>query len=275
VVVLDCAVGEDAAIQRPGPAIGAADQITPSGEEEDEEEDGPDCSRADHLVVDIPPSADEAASIVEDIMGEAISDAGDSGAADGQSSIFKETGVKPDGVATTGGDGAEPVVSEDVESVEVPPIETARKRDEELDTLLNRMIRKRILPDPQDRIDVVNYGRKKSAQLLLTEDYDAARDIDFAVDVIFVNMREQEQQQDEVDQNAMLQQRLEKCKSECEKITQSREEAIESKRGQLRKDIAELAKLQEEERRQLEQEWSDPRAKIPFSKPSPKLLQVR
>jgi hypothetical protein len=269
-----------AADGKPGAADGelpASDEVT-SAEEEEEEENVIDRSRADHVVAHIPPrprDATEVASTVEDIIVQAISQSDESSAAGDQSSIFKETGVKPDAAATTGEDAAEPAPPGNPEANEVPPIKPPSKRDGELDALLNKMIRQRILPDPEDRIDVVNYGRKKSAQLLLDEEYDAARDVDLAVDLIFVNMHEEEKQQDEDGQSAMLKQRLEQCKTECQEITQGRQEALESKRAQLRERIAALEKLQEEERQQLEREWSDPRAKIPYSKPSPALLQVR
>jgi hypothetical protein len=137
------------------------------------------------------------------------------------------------------------------------------------------MVEHRMIPDLADRVPVINYGRKRSARLLVEERYDDARAIDLAIDILFVSIREEESALDNQSQTQALQQRLAHAECEYQEIVRGRDDLLESKQAQLREKVARLEQVQAEERQRFEAEWGDPRAKIPFSKPSPTLLQIR
>jgi cell fate (sporulation/competence/biofilm development) regulator YmcA (YheA/YmcA/DUF963 family) len=145
----------------------------------------------------------------------------------------------------------------------------------ELDQVLMNMVKKRVIPDPAIRIDVCNYGRKKSAKLMLAEEYDEAAKIDVAVDILFVSIRDSEAAQNADDQNAALKKRLENVRREEQEFAQSVDERVELQREELREKLRQLEEIHAQETRKFEQVWGAPEARIPYSKPSAVLLQVR
>jgi hypothetical protein len=144
-----------------------------------------------------------------------------------------------------------------------------------LESALMEMVRKRTLPEPAIRMEVCNYGRAKSAELLLSEEYDEAAAVDLAVDIIIVNIKENESAEASKSQTAALRARLERCQAEGREIATAGDAALERRREEARKRLEELKKWHEIENEELEKEWASPAALIRFSKPSPELLQVR
>jgi hypothetical protein len=214
------------------------------------------------------PSQETEGTVSEAVSG-SVSQSVDSGTGKSESTkdIFHDTQIKEGATAVA----VEPRPSAPVQEV---PIATSDP-DVGLDNALTLMVRKRILPDPAIRFDVCNYGRKKSAQLLLAEQYDEAAAIDIAVDIIFVNIRQDDQEQDAQGQTLTLQQRLDEAKRNGEEINQVTDAWIEMSRQKTRETLQKLEEFHAQEREEFEQFWARPEAKVPFSKPSPELLQAR
>jgi hypothetical protein len=146
----------------------------------------------------------------------------------------------------------------------------------QLEAALRAMMRRtRELPERGIRYAVCDYGRKKSAQLLLAEEYQEAADVDLAVDLIFVNIREDDRLLDALGQTQTLEQRLLETQQARDEITRRQDTVLEERRGGLRATLERLQQRQAEERAVFEEFWARPETRIPFSKPSVELLQVR
>jgi hypothetical protein len=173
-----------------------------------------------------------------------------------------------------------PEIFEETQIKRVRPVVAERAlncdpHERELEEALAKMIRKRILPDAALRVEVCNYGRKKSAQLILAEEYDEAAAIELAVDIIFVNIREDEVARDAQTQVQVLEQRLEEAKQQGEVLEQELDGVIEMRRARTRCKIRQLEKEHKRERAAFAQFWARDEARVPFSKPSAELLQIR
>jgi hypothetical protein len=190
--------------------------------------------------------------------------------------IFEDTQI--DKTATAVADARPPPPSpppppppEEAPSDEAPPFPT----DEALENALSNMIQHHVLPDPAVRHEVCNYGRKKSAHLLLAEEYDEAAAVDLAVDIIFVNIRQDECQQDEAAQTQTLEQRLEQVKEDGARIVADNDAWIGMARDRTRETLQRLLQFHAQECADFKLFWARPEARLPFSKPSPELLQSR
>jgi hypothetical protein len=155
------------------------------------------------------------------------------------------------------------------------PTQVPASRSDALDDALMLMVTHRVLPAPHLRAAVCSYGRTKSARLMLSEAYDEAAAIDLAVDVLFVSMREAESAQACDSQTAALRERLEKCQGQAREIEAAGGATLEQRRAEGQWRLAQLLEWHAAERVELEREWARPAARVPFTTPSPQLLQIR
>jgi hypothetical protein len=202
-----------------------------------------------------------------------------------ESPIFNKTQVDDEGVSTESRPDADSVVGsstdgEPVPSIPVlpptePPTEPLSPRGQELDAILTKMIKKHVLPDAEVRVDVINFARKKSAKLMLAQEYDEAAEIDMAIDIMFMSIEQDLRDQNSQYQTRLLQDRLAECTAMEQKVSEEWDQIIDNVRQRTAFKLEKLKQCHQEQLDQLESEWSAPEAKIPYSKPSPELLQIR
>jgi hypothetical protein len=147
--------------------------------------------------------------------------------------------------------------------------------DRQLDQILTAMIKRKILPSYSDRPAVIGYARKKSANLMLAEEYDEASSVDAAIDILGVSIQEDLCAQSSAQQAECLQKRLAEFKATEAKLNEDWSERVERIRARNAAKLEALRGFHAEERKQREAEWAAPQAKIPFLKPSSDLLQIR
>jgi hypothetical protein len=119
---------------------------------------------------------------------------------------------------------------------------------------------------------VVDYARDRCCDFLIAEDYDSAAEMDQAVDILLASLQSERPQSDV---SRSLQRRLEQANAQSERIVQTWDERIAEFRMKAGKAFEEMEKRHSEELERLKEEWTQPKALEPFSKPSPALLQLR
>jgi hypothetical protein len=147
--------------------------------------------------------------------------------------------------------------------------------EEELEAVLQRLIKRKTIPDAHLRKAVIVYARKKSSACLVSEAYDTAADCDAAVELVLAAMRQEQAAQAGVGQTGVRQERLAACRQTEKELQQSKVEMIGQARDQLKQKLILLDVTHEQERANFEAQWSRPEAKLPFAKPSGQLLQLR
>jgi hypothetical protein len=147
--------------------------------------------------------------------------------------------------------------------------------EEYLDAILTKMVKRHILPDFEVRPEVINFARKKSSKLMLAEEYDEAAEIDVAIDVMFVSIEQDRNERNSDSQTQVLRDRMAQCKEGEQEVANFWDGAMEDFRQRTLRKLEALRQRHLEEYSELEAEWSAPEAKIPYSKPSPDLLQIR
>jgi hypothetical protein len=137
------------------------------------------------------------------------------------------------------------------------------------------MIKRKQLPPREVRQEVLVYARKKSNRLIFAEQYDEAGEVDLAIDVLFTSMQVDNYNQTSSQQILILRGRLTECKETARETADYWEQQMEAVRISTREKLADMEARHELEHDELQQWWSTPEARIPFSKPSPELLQLR
>ena len=146
---------------------------------------------------------------------------------------------------------------------------------QKLDLALTRMLKRKILPDYEIIADVINYAKQKSEQMIQQEDYDTAGEIDVAIDVMFTHMEQERAIRGDTPEARALRQRLNTCKGAEKSIERKYEMLQEQVKEDARQKMAELEAYHQEEQDIFRENWSRPEAKIPFSKPSAELIEMR
>ena len=146
---------------------------------------------------------------------------------------------------------------------------------QKLDLALTRMLKRKILPDYEIIADVINYAKQKSEQMIQQEDYDTAGEIDVAIDVMFTHMEQERAARGDTPEARALRQRLNTCKGAEKSIEKKYEQLQEQVKEDARQKMAELEAYHQEEQDIFRENWSRPEAKIPFSKPSAELIEMR
>jgi hypothetical protein len=157
----------------------------------------------------------------------------------------------------------------------LPVTEPMSPREEACDQILTAMIKKKLLPEFDVRADVINHAKKKSAKLMLAQEYDEAAEIDMAIDLLFMSIEQDLREQNSEHQTKLLQDRLNECKAMEQKVCEDWDQIIENVRQRTAVKLKRLKEFHNFQLDELERDWSDPDAKIPYSKPSPELLQIR
>lgn len=139
------------------------------------------------------------------------------------------------------------------------------------DIALQRIARRKELPAPEQRQMLFDYAKERSIQLLLAEEYDQVAEIDIAIWLLQQSLLEQ----DNGEETRTLKQRLEGTKQKDAEIKDRWNGQIAEFKERANQKIIELEEIQQRERDQFEEEWSKPEALVPYSKPSPQLLQMR
>jgi hypothetical protein len=148
-------------------------------------------------------------------------------------------------------------------------------RSAELDSMLARMMKRHVLPAAEVRVDVINFARKQSAKLMLAQEYDEAAEIDMAIDIMFMSIEQDLRAQNSEQQTAVLRERLTECNATGQRVADEWNEIIDNVRQRTAVKLERLRQCHQEQLDGFESEWSAPEAKIPYSKPSHELLQIR
>jgi hypothetical protein len=147
--------------------------------------------------------------------------------------------------------------------------------DDELESALATQLRGAGLPAAAMISSVVDYARAKSCALLFAEDYDAAAEIDTAIDIMLSSLASEQTASVRGEQLATLKLRLSLALQIRREIVAAWEMRIADFRREADDALGRMAARHEMERRDFQSEWSRPEALVPFSKPSPTLLQLR
>jgi hypothetical protein len=147
--------------------------------------------------------------------------------------------------------------------------------DEELDIVLKKLITKKVVPDAELRPSVVVYARKRASQHLVQEEYDQAAACDAVIELLTAMMRADGVADDVSEQTKELQMRLAQCEQNNRSLLQEKRNLQEGGRSELKRQLARLEAKHEQQRQEFEGRWSCDEARIPFSKPSVQLLQLR
>jgi hypothetical protein len=144
-----------------------------------------------------------------------------------------------------------------------------------MDTLLSTFIKKRALPELELRSHLIHYGRKRSAELILSQDYDRAAQTDRAVDLLVETLRQERERHEGSEQNQALRDRLTLARDAERDLVQKKQHRLDQARNSTRMKLERLDQQHELERSDFEREWNSTETRIPFQKPSPQLLQLR
>ncbi|OHT15631.1 hypothetical protein TRFO_13997 [Tritrichomonas foetus] len=147
--------------------------------------------------------------------------------------------------------------------------------EEDLSHALTLMIKRRMLPDPSIRPKVINYAKKLGSRKMLDEEYDEAKQIDLAVDIMFTSIQQDKEQEDIRKQNEVIQKRLEIVIQKRKEIDEKFNAMISEENQYFEEKVEELKEKHFSEIDNFKSVWARPEAIIPFNKPSPQIFQLR
>lgn len=165
------------------------------------------------------------------------------------------------------------------DSPNLPPLATNRLEshytEEELNKAIELFLKKKQMPPPEMREDILKLARKNGVTATLNEDYVTAEEMDHVVDVMTECLNNDNVSYEVESTTKYLEQRLEQAQLSQKELEKYYDELItqQKEQEQNRKDI--LRQQHENELRNFEDRWNRPEAMIPYSKPSVQLLQIR
>ena len=147
--------------------------------------------------------------------------------------------------------------------------------EEELDQALALMIKKKILPDAEIKSDVINYARNLSSEKMLLEQYDEAKKIDLAIDIMFTSIQQDINYSEYSRQYNDLRRRIETAKQRKQDVINRYDYMIEEENNSFQEKMDDLKEKHLQEIDAFEEYWSRPEIAQRFNKPSPSLSQLR
>lgn len=158
---------------------------------------------------------------------------------------------------------------------DIPPIQVTKYSPEELHEALQKQITTQQLPPQEMREAVVDYARKQSIFKLMEEDYDTASKIDDAIAANIQSLKDDHHNIEADMLNNHLKHRLSEAESSKSSLQDQWRKKIRSFKESEENELQKIAERHEQERRLFESHWSQSATLMPFSKPSPSLLQLR
>jgi len=151
----------------------------------------------------------------------------------------------------------------------------ASPSDEVLESYLDIAIKERKLPKRITWDPLVDYARKRSVAYLLNEEYDMASKCDSVIVFIHQSLIN-ECWLDECSRiSEEFKKKLQFVHSKGESIIVKESAGIEKINAEHNEKLGSLKKKNEMDLESFVKKWSDPKSLLPFSKPSPQLLQFR
>jgi hypothetical protein len=174
-----------------------------------------------------------------------------------------------------------PYITESQASDPGPPLPKAHPSragaysQDELESALQTQLRGAGLPASAMIASVVDYAREKGCELLLAEDYDAAAEVDTAIDVMLSSIACKRAVSVREEHLAALKHRLSAATQRSQQITAAWNQQVADFKCEANEALGRMTARHEEEQREFQAEWSRPEALVPFSKQSPTLLHLR
>ena len=155
------------------------------------------------------------------------------------------------------------------------PVAECKYSDEDLQAALDRMLKKKRMPEMEMRPYLVDYAKNQSVHELMRENYDQAAKIDEAVDLLMQSLHRDEDAQDCEKQTESLKEKYQTAQVQNKHIQDEFAQRIEQLREAENERLDRLERQHEKERSEFEEQWARPETTTTFSKPSAQLLQVR
>ena len=165
--------------------------------------------------------------------------------------------------------------SEPEQEPDLPPVAECKYSEEDLQAALDRMLKKKRMPEMEMRPYLVDYAKDQSVYQLMRENYDQAAKIDEAVDLLMQSLHRDEDAQDCEKQTESLKEKYQTAQVQNKHIQDEFAQRIGQLREAENERLARLERQHERERSEFEEQWARPETTATYSKPSAQLLQVR
>ena len=157
----------------------------------------------------------------------------------------------------------------------LPPLETSNINDNMVEEALNGIIKSKKSPSRNLWDQTYDYARKMNILHLLNEEYDQAAQCEEAISFL----QQQKNYEIWIEEYEKIQKqfkkKLENVQSQVFKINEKENIKIQSINEEYNKKLEILKINHEKEIQEFEEKWSNPKSLLPFSKPSPILLQLK
>lgn len=158
---------------------------------------------------------------------------------------------------------------------DVPSPPASKYSDEDLQAALDRMLKKKRMPEMEMRPSLVDYAKNQSVYQLMQENYDQAAKIDEAIDLLMQSLHRDEDAQDCEKQTESLKEKYQFAQQQNKSIQEEFSQRIEQFKEAENERLQKLEEQHEQERAEFEEQWARPETTASFTKPSAGLLQVR
>ena len=140
---------------------------------------------------------------------------------------------------------------------------------------MNKLIEKKEIPPPELQRNVLSLLKKETIRSIVTEEYDYAQSVEEAALYLRRSMEQELMKAKAEHDKQVMEQRIDKVRKEILIENEEWDSYLQEFGNEQKKLRLELLQRHKKELKNYEEKWSDPNMMIPFSKPSPQLLQLR